>query len=256
MPAIPAVIGAAVSIGGGLLSASAQKKAAKAGAQAQQQSSAEQIAFMKDIYAKNTTNEQPFLNSGYGALSVANQLLGLKPLTADQFNNGEWYLPGTVNYAAPAAPTASTDSATSTAGYNQALEGWSTGAIEAMRRNIHSPSTWAHANAIQNPHDRLQYLLSVSPASTDQHPLYAAYASSHPEPTNTSGSTNNSGGATAFTAAPAGYSSGLVQGPSPAPATSASNDQATIIAQANAAIASGADAAAVKARAAGLGVTL
>lgn len=115
MPAIPALIGAAVGIGGAILTSNAQKSATKTAVAAQTASSDQQQALLQQIYQQNTQNEQPYLNSGYGALSVQNQLLGLKPMTADQFNSGQWYMPGTVNYGTtPPATGTGTPPATGT----------------------------------------------------------------------------------------------------------------------------------------------
>lgn len=99
MPVAAAVVGGVATIGGSILSSKSQKKAANRATEAQKESSAEQIALLREQYAQNTANMKPFLESGYGAQAVQMQLLGLKPLTAQQFNSGSgWYIPGTVNY--------------------------------------------------------------------------------------------------------------------------------------------------------------
>ena len=73
--AITAGIGAVGSIAGGLLGASASKKAAS------QQSQAEQNAlnFQQQVYGTNLANLQPFISGGTNALGALQQLYGLAP---------------------------------------------------------------------------------------------------------------------------------------------------------------------------------
>jgi len=94
MPAavIGGVIAGVGAIGASAISSSAQKKAAKTAAAAQQQAvdhsleiAKNQEALFREIYGKNTANFQPYLNSGYGAQARAMDLLGIEPMTAEQF---------------------------------------------------------------------------------------------------------------------------------------------------------------------------
>src|SRR5450759_1181106 len=118
--AIPAAIMGVASIGGALISSGAQSSAANTVAQTQAQSSAQQIALLQSMYNTNTANAVPYMNAGYGALAAKEQLLGLKPLTAAQFNSGQWFVPGSVNYSAggtgTTTPTTGTTPSTSAQG--------------------------------------------------------------------------------------------------------------------------------------------
>lgn len=113
MPAavIGGVIAGAGAIGAASISSSAAKKASKTAAAAQEKAtdSSLQIAqiqekLFRDIHKESVEAHQPYLESGYGAQSVVMQLLGLKPLSAKDFNSGQWYEPGRVDYTPPPAP--------------------------------------------------------------------------------------------------------------------------------------------------------
>lgn len=75
LPAILAVGTAAASIGGGLLSASAQKKAAKTTADTSLQTTQQNNALTRDIYNQNTGNIRPFMESGTRANALLDNLL-------------------------------------------------------------------------------------------------------------------------------------------------------------------------------------
>lgn len=64
------------------------------------------------------------------------------------------------------------------------LAQWAQGAVDAMWRNVTRPDVRSAAMAISDPVQRLEYLLQRSPASSDQMPLYNAYLSAHPRPSN------------------------------------------------------------------------
>jgi type II secretory pathway pseudopilin PulG len=225
MPVGAAIGTAVVGIGGSVLSANAQKKATQQAAQAQSQSSAEQLALLKDLYGQNTANFAPYMNSGYGAQAVAEQLLGLKPLTATQFNNGEWYQPGTVNYSTPTPATS-----TPTPGTTGTPITTPTAANGYTGPSLSQIMGMAHDGQKSNGQSALQQYMSYYQQHPDQDPGFSgtqmfvndgfknstalangvltahqAYTSQHPN-TGT-GATNGTGGATAFTATPAGGAS-------------------------------------------------
>lgn len=160
-------IAAAGAIGGAVLSSSAQKKAAKQANAAQQDATQaqltlgrESLALNKDIYGQNKAMLTPFVNRGNVAGDSINALLGL-----------------------PSAPTAAPAPAAGAAtGGASTPASWAEGAIAAMAPNITRSSTWNAANAISDPEAKLQYLLSQSPAYSDQMPLYNAYAAANPRP--------------------------------------------------------------------------
>lgn len=113
MAVVGGVIAGVGAIGAAAISSKAAKSAAKTAAAAQEKAtdSSLQIAriqeqLFRDIHKDGVKTHTPYLESGYGAQAVLNQLLGLKPLTADQFNKGEWFTPGKVDYSVPAQVTA------------------------------------------------------------------------------------------------------------------------------------------------------
>lgn len=130
MPAavIGGVIAGVGAIGAAAISSSATKKASKTAAAAQEKATDSQLQIAqgqqdlyREVYAQNKETLNPYVQSGYGAQAVVEQLLGLKPLTASQFNNGDWYTPGTVDYnkggarTAPATPAPTTPTPTTPA---------------------------------------------------------------------------------------------------------------------------------------------
>lgn len=85
-------IGAAGSIGGALIgsnaagnAASAQEKAANNAAQLQYQAGQNALDFQKQQWNTTQQNQAPWLQSGTGALSNLNYLLGISPMTSQQF---------------------------------------------------------------------------------------------------------------------------------------------------------------------------
>lgn len=73
-PLAVAAVGAAVGIGGAVLSANAQKKAANKAADAQGEASEANIALAKETYASNAQRLDPTINQG---LTAGNALMGL-----------------------------------------------------------------------------------------------------------------------------------------------------------------------------------
>lgn len=74
--ALGTAIGAVASIGSSIIGGNASKKAAKKAADAQAQVAAENNALQREIYAKNTTNLNPFMQRGNVAGDAINALLG------------------------------------------------------------------------------------------------------------------------------------------------------------------------------------
>lgn len=74
-PVLAAGIGAVATIGGGLLSASAQKKAGKDAAAATERASEREIQFARDTYNQNAARLDPYNQSGQYAMGVLNGLL-------------------------------------------------------------------------------------------------------------------------------------------------------------------------------------
>lgn len=103
MPPAIAVAGitAAASIGGAVLGAGAQKKAASQAADAQKESSAEQIAFAKDVYASNAARLDPYSSMGLPAGGVLAGLLFGGTGTGTATPTGPAYTNPTVAQEAP-----------------------------------------------------------------------------------------------------------------------------------------------------------
>lgn len=72
---IAAGIGAAASIGGGLMASSAQNKASKRAAQTAQNTANSNNALTQGIYNQNTSNLRPFMESGTRANALLDNLL-------------------------------------------------------------------------------------------------------------------------------------------------------------------------------------
>lgn len=81
-PLAVAAVGAAVGIGGAVLSASAQKKAASKAAGAQADASAANIQLAKDTYAQNAQRLDPTVNSGQVAGNAIMSILGFPAASA------------------------------------------------------------------------------------------------------------------------------------------------------------------------------
>src|ERR1700756_258188 len=93
--------GAGGSIASGVLGANAagnaaqdQSQAAQQAAQLQYQASQNALDFEKQQYNQNQQNLAPWLQSGTGALSNLNYLLGISPETSQQFTGGQSPLGG------------------------------------------------------------------------------------------------------------------------------------------------------------------
>lgn len=74
-PAVIAGVGAAASIGGGLLGASATKKAANTAANAQLQTTQQNNALARELYDRNSGNFQPFMQSGQRANALLDSFI-------------------------------------------------------------------------------------------------------------------------------------------------------------------------------------
>lgn len=263
MPVAGAIIGGVAAIGGGLMAASATKKAAKSAAATQDKATAAELEIAKnqeqlfrDIHKDNQINFQPYLTSGYGAQAVAQQLLGLKPMTADQFNRGEWYVPGSVDYRTPPAPatptTGTPTTGTPTTGTPTAPQGptpadedaWASRALAALSREVNQ-SIWSQVNSIQDPSDRLAALQPKM--FTQDRNVYNQFLQSNPRPT---APTSAPGGGTIPLPTPPStqFPSTPAYGPVIPPPTSATASTTNPDAQAQAAIAAGANPLAIAAR--------
>jgi len=111
---IMAGIGVAGALGGAAISSNAaqnaagtQANAADQSAQLQYQASQNALQFQEQQYNQNQSNLQPWLQSGTGALSNLDYLLGVGPQTSAQFNgaqpNGGQFAPSSGGYTQPAA---------------------------------------------------------------------------------------------------------------------------------------------------------
>lgn len=92
---IMAGVGLAGSIGGAAIGANAagnaasdQSQAAEQAAQLQYQASQNALGFQEQQYGQNQQNLQPWLQSGTGALSNLDYLMGISPQTSQQFQSG------------------------------------------------------------------------------------------------------------------------------------------------------------------------
>ena len=93
---IMAGVGLAGSIGGAAIGANAagnaasdQSQAAEQAAQLQYQASQNALGFQEQQYNQNQQNLQPWLQSGTGALSNLNYLMGIGPETSQQFTGAQ-----------------------------------------------------------------------------------------------------------------------------------------------------------------------
>lgn len=86
MPAavIGGIIAGAGAIGAAAIGASAQKKASQQATQAAQDATTQNNALQREIYASNRDTLSPFYQSGYGATSMINALLGIPQQQAPQ----------------------------------------------------------------------------------------------------------------------------------------------------------------------------
>ena len=246
-----AVIGGGAVIAGSSMSSHAQKQAAQTEAQTQAQSSADQLAMLKQLYQTNTANETPYLNAGYGALATQEQLLGLKPMTADQFNSGDWYKPGTVQYQqptpTPATPGTTGTPATGTPGTTPPAGLTGNSLWDAYLARY--PDVAAEAQRVTADHE-----FANPDAYAAWHYQHYGMNDGHTLPTGLGGATSPTPmpPATGFPAQPAG-GPGVATTPQPAPGT---QNPITLAQHAQQAIAAGADPQAISARLQQMGVNL
>jgi predicted flap endonuclease-1-like 5' DNA nuclease len=92
--ATAAIIGGTAALGGAAISANAagnaadtQANAAKSAAQLQYQASQNALGFQQQQFNTTQQNMQPGLQSGTGALSNLNYLMGITPMTSQQFQS-------------------------------------------------------------------------------------------------------------------------------------------------------------------------
>jgi hypothetical protein len=170
-----AVIAGGATIGSGLLSADAQKNAAQQASDTSLQVAQMNADLFKQTRDQNLAIASPFYNNGLLASNALTDLL----LGTHLYNQGTVAKP-----TVPGGGTFPTSGSGSVGGgsSNQSLAEWAQGAINAMAPKITRSSTWATANGITDPVAKLNYLLSQSPSSSDQYPLYQSYLSSHPRP--------------------------------------------------------------------------
>jgi hypothetical protein len=169
-----AVIAGGATIGSGLLGADAQRDAAQQASDTSLQVAQMNADLFKQTRDQNLAIASPFYNNGLLASNALTDLL-LGTHLYNQATVAKPTVPGGGTF-----PT--TGSGSVGGGSNQSLAEWAQGAINAMAPKITRSSTWATANGITDPVAKLNYLLSQSPASSDQYPLYQSYLSSHPRP--------------------------------------------------------------------------
>ena len=155
-------IGAAASIGGAVLGSRAQSSAARSAANSAAENSAANNALTREIYGQNASRLDPYSQGGLRAGNALQGLLGI----------GGTAPSGTVTTGA-LGPNSFTPE-----------QQWAQGAINAMLPNVTRSSvrnTVAQLSS-SNPVAALDYLMQLSPPSSDQYPLYQQYASSNPRP--------------------------------------------------------------------------
>jgi hypothetical protein len=183
-----AVIAGGATIGSGLLGADAQRDAAQQASDTSLQVAQMNADLFKQTRDQNLAIASPFYNNGLLASNALTDLL----LGTHLYNQATVAKP-----TVPGGGTFPTSGSGSVAGgsSNQSLAEWAQGAINAMAPKITRSSTWATANGITDPVAKLNYLLSQSPSSSDQYPLYQSYLSSHPRPAATATGTSTGTGA-------------------------------------------------------------
>lgn len=168
---IAGAIAGAASIGGGLLAASSQRHAADQAADTAANNTAANNALTREIYGQNRDILAPDVNRGNLAGSALTDLL----LGTNSYGSALSAFNGGTGGSGMVGTGGGSSALT-------ARQQWAQGAIDAMAPNITRSSTWNTANQISDPYQRLQYLLSQSPANSDQRPLYNAYVANHADP--------------------------------------------------------------------------
>jgi hypothetical protein len=166
MPIGAAIGTAAVGIGGAVMGADATRDASRSANDTAQATAAANNALSREMYANNAQRLDPYSQGGLRAGNALQGLLGINTLPA---NNG----------AGPAVnPT--------TAGGSQNFtpeQQWAQGAINAMLPRITRSSVRNQLSTMSNdPVGALNYLMTLSPPSSDQYPLYQQYVSGNPRP--------------------------------------------------------------------------
>lgn len=158
---VAAGIGAAAGIGGAALSASAQKKAAKSASNSAASTAAANNALARENREFSAARLDPYAHRGNEAGNAINALLGIS---------------GTLPAANPTGGMAN-------GGTNPNLNTWAQGAINAMMPRITRSNVRQQLGSMSdNPVQALDYLMQLSPPSSDQYPLYQQYLASNPRP--------------------------------------------------------------------------
>jgi hypothetical protein len=162
-----AVVGAGASIGGAVLGAGAQRDAARTASDTAAGAAASNNALSREIYGYNAARLDPTVQSGLRAGGALNGLL-LGPAPA---GTGGGALGGGSGLPGPAGMNFTPE------------QQWAQGAINAMLPRISRSSVRNQLASMQNdPVGALNYLMTLSPPSSDQYPLYQAYVGSNPRP--------------------------------------------------------------------------
>ena len=171
MPPAVAIAGvtAAASIGGAVLSNRATSRAARSAANTAQENTAANNALTREIYAQNAGRLDPFAQGGLRAQGALQGLLGIAAPGGTIAGGG-----GTGSYS-PTAPALGAPT--------PEQQAWAQGAINAMLPRITRSSVRSQLASMQdNPVAALDYLMQLSPPSSDQYPLYQAYVANNPRP--------------------------------------------------------------------------
>ncbi len=154
-----AILGvAAISAGASALSGSAANRATDRAADAQAAASREATAAQREARNQNVAIQQPFLNTGMGAMNQMNALLGITPVQGSQGSGG---IAG--------------------GGSGQTEDQWAQQALNALRAEV-NPSLWSQVNGIQDPSDRLAALEPLMFRRDRE--VYGQFTAGNPRPMN------------------------------------------------------------------------
>jgi hypothetical protein len=163
-----AILGsAAISAGASILGGRSQSRAADAAADTAAQNTAANNALAREIYSNNAARLDPYVQSGLRANGVLSGLLLGPQATA---TGGGGALGG--GFPGAGGPANFTPE-----------QQWAQGAINAMLPRISRSGVRQQLASMQgDPVGALNYLMTLSPPSSDQYPLYQAYVGSNPRP--------------------------------------------------------------------------
>lgn len=170
------VLAAGGSVAGGILGGNAQRDAAQTAADTSAATTAANNAFLERMYGRNEAHLSPWEQNGVLAGNVVmDALLGFHTPTSP---------PGMPN-----VPGSGTNPGSALSGYAGGSQNftpeqqWAQGAINAMLPNISRSSVRSQlASMSGDPVGALNYLMTLSPPSSDQYPLYQRYVQSNPRP--------------------------------------------------------------------------